>query len=170
MSRAPTSSAVQLAFAEDAEMQAKVAATPRFADVDAAEYDAVLFAGGHGAMWDFPEDPEIARVAQEIYEAGGVVAAVGHGAAALLGVTLADGRPLLAGKQVSAFTNSEETAAGLSEVVPFLLQSRLEESGAVDAGGENFQSQVVIDGRLVTGQNAMSAKGVAQAVLAVLTS
>ena len=112
----------------------------------------------------------MARVAREVYETGGVVAAIGHGSAALLGVILSDGRPLLEGKQISTFTNREESATGLSEVVPVLLQSRVEERGATDAGGENFKSQVVIDGRLVTGQNAMSATGVAQAVVTVLTS
>ena len=161
---------VQKAFVEDEQAQAKVRTTPRFADVDPADYDAVLFAGGHGTMWDFPNDPDLAAVAQNIYEQGGVVAAVCHGPAALVGVTLSHGRPLVSGKQVAAFTNSEEEAAGLTGIVPFLLQSRLEELGGKHTSAPDFQAHVVSDQRLVTGQNPASATGVAQAVLAALTA
>lgn len=160
----------QRAFTEDPEMQVKSANTPRFADLFAADYDAVLFAGGHGTMWDFPADAGIARVAREIYEDGGIVAAVCHGPAALVGVTLSDGRPLVEGKQISAFTNEEEAAVGLVGVVPFLLQTRLEELGGKHTGAPNFEPHVVTDQRLVTGQNPASATGVAEAVLAQLTA
>lgn len=159
---------VQQAFVDDAEMQAKLRSTPRFADVDVSQYDAVFFAGGHGTMWDFPDDRDLGVVARDVYEAGGVVAAVCHGPAALVGVSLSDGRPLVEGKQVAAFTNSEEEAAGLTDTVPFLLQSRLEELGAKHTGAADFQPHVVTDGRLVTGQNPASATGVAQAVVAAL--
>lgn len=160
---------IQRAFTDDPDMQRKVRSTPRFADVDTTDYDAVLFAGGHGTMWDFPNDPDLATVAREVYETGGVVAAVCHGPAALVGVTLSDGRPLVEGKQVSAFTNAEETAAGLTEVVPFLLQTRLEQLGATHSGGADFEAFVVTDERLVTGQNPASAGGVARAMIAALT-
>ncbi|MGH3829601.1 MAG: type 1 glutamine amidotransferase domain-containing protein [Pseudonocardiaceae bacterium] len=159
---------IQRAFTDDEQIQAKLRATPRFAEVDTNEYDGVLFAGGHGTMWDFPNDPDLALDARAIYEAGGVVAAVCHGPAALVGVTLSDGRPLVEGKRVSAFTNDEEAAAGLTEVVPFPLQTRLEQLGALHSGAVNFSPHVVTDGRLVTGQNPASAAGVAQAMLAVL--
>ncbi len=161
---------IQRAFTEDESMQVKLRATPRFADVDAGGYDGVLFAGGHGAMWDFPTDSDLARTTREIYEAGGVVAAVCHGPAALVGVTLSDGRPLVEGRRLAAFTNDEEAAVGLSEVVPFLLQTRLQDLGAEHGGAPVFQPHVVIDGRLVTGQNPASATGVAQAVLSVLAA
>jgi putative intracellular protease/amidase len=161
---------VQQAFVADEEMAAKLRATPRFGDVDAADYDAVLFAGGHGTMWDFADDPGIARVAREVYEAGGVVAAVCHGPAALVGVRLRDGRPLVEGREVAAFTNEEEAAAGLTDVVPFLLQTRLEELGAKHTAAPTFTSHVVTDERLVTGQNPASATGVAEAVVAALRS
>ncbi len=159
---------IQRAFVEDEQMKAKLRQTPRFADVDAAEYDAILFAGGHGTMWDFPNDPDLAATARDLYERGGVVAAVCHGPAALVGVRLSDGQPLVAGKQVAAFTNGEEEAAGLTRHMPFLLQSRLEELGAKHTGAPNFEAHVVSDQRLVTGQNPASATGVAQAVLAAL--
>ncbi|MGI9002839.1 MAG: type 1 glutamine amidotransferase domain-containing protein [Pseudonocardia sp.] len=160
---------IQQAFTDDVEMQDKVRATPRFAEIDPSDYDAVLFAGGHGAMWDFPNDADLARVTRELYEAGGVVSAVCHGPAALVAVILTDGRPLVEGKRISAFTNAEESAVDLAETVPFLLQTRLEQLGAKYTCAENFQAHVVTDGRLVTGQNPASATGVAQAVLAVLT-
>jgi putative intracellular protease/amidase len=159
---------VQWAFTQDAGMQAKLAATPRFDEVRPADHAAVLFAGGHGAMWDFPADPGLIDLVRELWTAGGVVAAVCHGPAALVGAVDGDGRPLVEGRQVSAFTNAEETAVGLRDVVPFLLQSRLEELGGKHTGAPDFQPHVVTDGRLVTGQNPASAVGVARAVLAQL--
>jgi putative intracellular protease/amidase len=159
---------VQTAFTNDPDMQRKVRNTARFADVETADYDGVLFAGGHGTMWDFPHDQGLAGAVRSIYEEGGVVAAVCHGPAALVGVTLSDGRPLVEGKQVSAFTDAEEAAVGLTDVVPFLLQTRLEELGAKHSGAANFEAHVISDGRLVTGQNPASAAGVAEAMVAVL--
>ena len=159
---------VQRAFTDDPTMAAKARSTPTFAGIDGGDYDAVLFAGGHGTMWDFPADPALARLAREVYEDGGVVAAVCHGPAALVGVILSDGRPLVAGKHVAAFTNAEEAAVGLAGVVPFLLQTRLEQLGAAHTAAPDFQAHVVADHRLVTGQNPASATGVAQAVLTEL--
>jgi putative intracellular protease/amidase len=115
-----------------------------------------------------PERPGPRDRRADLYEAGGVVAAVCHGPAALVGITLSDGRPLVEGKEVAAFTNAEEEAAGLTESVPFLLQARLEELGAKHTAAADFQPHVVADGRLVTGQNPASATGVARAVVAAL--
>ena len=161
---------VQRAFTDDVDMQRKLRSTPRFADLDPTQYDAVLFAGGHGTMWDFPNDTDLAQVTRELYEAGGVVSAVCHGPAALVGVTMSNGAPLVEGKKISSFTDAEEAAVGLIDTVPFLLQSRLEQLGAKHSGAENFQPHVVTDGRLVTGQNPASATGVAHAVLAALSA
>jgi putative intracellular protease/amidase len=161
---ADLSDPVQKQFTE----QVSLKQTPTFAGLDPAGYDAVLFAGGHGAMWDFPSDPALAGFARALYERGGVVAAVCHGPAALIGLTLSDGTPLVAGKRVAAFTDSEENAVGLTEVVPFLLQSRLEQLGAHHSGADDWQPHVVTDGTLVTGQNPASSTGVAEAVVAVL--
>jgi putative intracellular protease/amidase len=161
---------IQRAFSEDPGVQAQLSTTPRFAEVDVAEYDAVLFAGGHGTMWDFPNDPDLAAFTRALYEGGGVVSAVCHGPAALVAVTGSDGRPLVAGKQVAAFTDAEEAAVGLADVVPFLLQSRLQELGATHTGAANFAAHVVTDERLVTGQNPASATGVAEAVLKLLAA
>jgi putative intracellular protease/amidase len=159
---------VQRAFTEDARMAGEIKNTRTFAEVKPVDYDAVLFAGGHGTMWDFPSDEALAAFARDLYEGGGVVAAVCHGPAALVGVTLSDGRPLVAGRRVAAFTNDEEQAVGLTDVVPFQLQTRLEELGARHEGAPNFEAHVVTDDRLVTGQNPASAAGVAEAVLARL--
>ncbi|GAA2898464.1 dihydroxyacetone kinase [Actinoplanes cyaneus] len=161
---------IQQAFTGDAAVQAKVTSTPRFADLDPGAYDAVLFAGGHGAMWDFPSDEGLIRFGRGVYEQGGVVAAVCHGPAALVGLTLSDGTPIVAGKRVAGFTDSEEAAAGLTEVVPFLLQSTLEKLGGKHSGAADWQPHVVTDGRLVTGQNPASSTGVAQEVLKVLST
>ncbi|NUP65411.1 MAG: type 1 glutamine amidotransferase domain-containing protein [Nonomuraea sp.] len=142
--------------------------TARLADVDPAAYDAVLYAGGHGTMWDFPADPDVARVGRDVYERGGVVAAVCHGPAALVGLTLSDGAHLVAGRRVAAFTNSEENKRGVAGVVPFLLADALVERGAVHEPGPDWQPHVVVDGRLVTGQNPASATPLAERVTELL--
>jgi len=160
---------IQQAFLDDAEMSRKLAETRRPDEINAQEYAAILYAGGHGAMWDFPNNTDLAGIARDIYEAGGVVAAVCHGPAALVNITLSNGTCLVAEKEVSAFTNDEESAVGLSDVVPFLLQTALEERGARHVGAANFQSHVSIADRLVTGQNPASATGVADQVVKVLT-
>jgi putative intracellular protease/amidase len=142
--------------------------TLRASDVDPAGYDVIFYAGGHGTMWDFPNDPDLARIAREIYARGGVVAAVCHGPSALVHLTLPDGSHLVAGKRVAAFTNDEEAAVGLTQVVPFLLADKLVAAGAEHVPAPNFTEQVVVDERLVTGQNPQSARGTAEAVVKLL--
>ena len=133
-------------------------------------YVAIFFAGGHATMWDFPDNAELSAIAACIYENGGVVAAVCHGPAGLVNLTLSDGRYLVDGKDVSAFTNDEECAVGLYNTVPFLLADALQKRGARHQAGPNFQAQVVVSARLVTGQNPASAQGVAQAMLPLLAA
>jgi putative intracellular protease/amidase len=146
----------------------RLANTPSPAEVDPSGYDAILFAGGHGTMWDFPDDAGLAALARAIYENNGVVAAVCHGPAALVNLTLSDGSYLVDGKQISAFTDEEEAAVGLTEAVPFLLESRLAERGAKITKAGNFAEHAVADQRVVTGQNPASATKVAQLVLSEL--
>ncbi|MBL7486879.1 type 1 glutamine amidotransferase domain-containing protein [Frankia sp. AgB1.9] len=160
--------AIQGAFLADPAIARQLAATRSFASVDPDRYDAVLFAGGHGTMWDFPNDTAAAALTRRIWEHGGIVAAVCHGPAALVNVTLSDGTYLVAGRDVAAFTDDEERAVGLAETVPFLLASTLAARGARHHPAPNFTAQVVRDGRLVTGQNPASAAGVAEQILAVL--
>jgi dienelactone hydrolase/putative intracellular protease/amidase len=144
------------------------AATARPEGVDEARYDAIFFAGGHGTMWDFPGNAALANLTRDIYERGGVVAAVCHGPAGLVNVTLSDSSYLVAGKRVAAFTNAEEAAVGKREVVPFLLADQLTARGAVHVPAPDFAPNVVRDGRLITGQNPASARGVADAVVGAL--
>jgi putative intracellular protease/amidase len=133
-------------------------------------YQAIFFAGGHGTMWDFPDSPAVQRVTREIYERGGVVAAVCHGPAALVNVKLSNGDYLLKGKRFAAFTDDEERAVKLESVVPFLLASTMQARGGTHEAAANFQAKVVSDQRLVTGQNPASATGVAEAVAMQLTT
>ncbi|WP_234376669.1 type 1 glutamine amidotransferase domain-containing protein [Streptomyces sp. CB01201] len=116
-------------------------------------------------MWDFPQATALATLATDIYENGGVVAAVCHGPAGLLPVVLSNGTPLVAGRKVSTFTNEEEEAAGLTETVPFALETALVELGANVTKTDNFAAHAVADGRLVTGQNPASAARVAELVI-----
>jgi putative intracellular protease/amidase len=160
---------IQQQLLDDPEMSRKLTETWRPDQVNPQDYAAIFYAGGHGTMWDFPDDAGLAGLARDIYEAGGVVAAVCHGAAGLLNITLSDGTYLVAGQEVSAFTNDEESAVGLTRVVPFLLQTALEERGAKHAGAANFQPHVSVADRLVTGQNPASATGVAEQIVMVLT-
>lgn len=160
--------AVLRAFLADPEVLAKLAATARPEAIDPADYAAILFVGGHGTMWDFPDDAGLARIAAAIHEAGGVVGAVCHGPAALVNLKLADGRYLVAGKRVAAFTDDEERAAGLAEVVPFLLAGTLAQRGATHVPAPNWQANVIVDGRLVTGQNPASAAGVGREMARLL--
>jgi putative intracellular protease/amidase len=142
--------------------------TPPSAEVDAVGYDAIFYVGGHGTMWDFPDDAGLTRLGRDIYESGGVVAAVCHGPSALVNLTLSDGTYLVEGKEVSAFTNAEEEAVHLTKAVPFLLQTVLEERGAKHVAAANFESQVSVAERLVTGQNPASATRAAEEVVRLL--
>ena len=116
-------------------------------------------------MWDLPESAELAARIGQAYESGKIVAAVCHGPAGLVSAKRADGSPLVAGKRVSAFTNEEEEAAGLTEAVPFLLETRLAELSAKIEKGPRFQPFAIRDGMLVTGQNQASSARVAELVL-----
>ncbi|SFC16253.1 Putative intracellular protease/amidase [Flexibacter flexilis DSM 6793] len=156
-------------FWENAKYHAKVENTLTPAQVKPSEYAAIFFAGGHGAVWDFPQNEELAKIAAQIYENQGVVSAVCHGPAALVGIKLSNGKYLVEGKKINAFTNEEETAVGLADVVPFLLESKLIERGAKFEKSGLWQPHVVADQRVITGQNPASAKGVGEALLKELS-
>jgi putative intracellular protease/amidase len=140
----------------------RLADTRTVDQLDPADYQAIFFVGGHGTMWDFPESKELAEFAAEIYENSGVVAGVCHGPAGLVNIRLGDGAYLVDGKRVSAFTNEEEAAVGLTDVVPFPLETKLIERGARFTKTANFAEHAVADQRLVTGQNPASAGKVAE--------
>lgn len=135
----------------------------------AADFDAIFFPGGHGTMFDLPDDPEVQRQVTEFAEAGKVLAAVCHGPACLVGAMLRDGTPLIRGRRLTSFTDSEERAVELDDKMPFLLEDRLRALGAEFMPAGDWQDNVVIDGNLVTGQNPQSSASVARAVLELLS-
>lgn len=159
---------VNARYWNDQTFRAAIRSTPSVDSIDPSRYAAVLYAGGHGTVWDFPDNVSVQRIGRDIYEAGGVVGAVCHGPSALVNLKLSDGRYLVEGKQVAAFTDDEERAVKLEHVVPFLLASTLQQRGAIHRPAGNWQAQVVTDGRLVTGQNPQSAHSVGEAIVAAL--
>jgi putative intracellular protease/amidase len=159
---------IQAAFLDDPKLVAQLDDTLAPDALRAEDYAAIFFAGGHGTMWDFPDDARLARLAGAIYDRGGVVGAVCHGPAGLVNVKLANGAYLVAGKDVAAFTNEEERAVKLAEVVPFLLADALTARGARHVPAANWQAHVVVSERLVTGQNPASATGVGEAMAKLL--
>jgi len=156
------------AFWNDAALRAQTENTLAPADINADDYAAIYYAGGHATMWDLPHSPALDAIAARIYDNGGVVAAVCHGPAALVDAKLSNGEYLVSGKNVAAFTNAEEEATGGAKIVPFLLETALVEHGAKHHAAPNWAENVVVDGRLITGQNPASAKGVGVALAKAL--
>jgi putative intracellular protease/amidase len=138
--------------------------------IKVTNYDAVFIPGGHGTMFDFPNNKDLHGTLRDFAEQDKVIAAMCHGPASLVGVTLGDGTPLVSGKTITSFTNEEETATGLSMKMPFLLESRLKALGANFVEEPNWTNHVQVDGKLITGQNPQSSKSTALAVIDALTS
>jgi len=155
-------------FREDEAAQEQLAHSVKLADVEADEFDAVFYPGGHGPLWDLSRDPHSIDLISELHEAGKPVAAVCHAPAVLTEVKTRDGGYLVAGKRVSGFTNTEEEAVGLTGTVPFLVETRLGQRGAMFRRSEDWASHVEVDGNLVTGQNPASSAPAARAVLDLL--
>ena len=158
------------AFVDNPDLVAQIENTLNPTQVDPTNYVGIFYAGGHGTMWDFPDNEQLASIASAIYEQGGVVGAVCHGPAGLVNVKLASGEYLVSGKTVSSFTNEEEAAVGLTEVVPFLLESKLIDRGAEFTKAPNFEAHTVVSDRLVTGQNPASAAGVGERMVELIES
>lgn len=132
------------------------------------DYKGIFFVGGHGTMWDFPQSTELMDIAVKIYENGGIIAAVCHGPAIFHNMRLSNGNYLVDGLKITAFTNEEETEMKLETTVPFLLESALMSRGADFQKTTPFEPNVVVDKRVVTGQNPASAKGVGEEMLRLL--
>lgn len=146
----------------------KMQNTRELAKVKLTDYVAVFLAGGHGTMWDFPNNPALATLVSQAIATGRPVGAVCHGPAGLLSAVAPDGKPLVAGRKVNGFTNAEESAAGMTDEVPFLLEDRLRKLGGLFESDGVFREHVVEDRGLVTGQNPASADAVAERIVALL--
>lgn len=156
----------QAAF-RDSKAIRRLARSRKLSEVDVRDYDAVFVPGGLGPMADLANDPELKRALAQAWDAGMIVAAVCHGPVALLGVTLADGSPLIAGRKLTSFSNQEEAGYAQADV-PFLLEDALRAEGADYSAAAPWQSRVVVDGRLITGQNPASATPLGEALVAAL--
>lgn len=152
-------------FRQDAEAQRRLANTRRLAEVLAADYDAVFYPGGHGPLWDLAEDARSVSLIETMLAAGKPVAAVCHAPGVLRHAKTADGKPLVQGRQVTGFSNTEEAAVRLTAVVPFLVEDELAMLGGLYSKAADWQPHIVSDGLLITGQNPASSVGVAQALL-----
>jgi putative intracellular protease/amidase len=152
-------------FKADPDAQRALANTVKLAAVSAGDYDAVFYPGGHGPLWDLAEDRHSIALIEELYAAGKPVAAVCHGPAALRHTKAADGQPLVKGKAVTGFANSEEAAVGLTDVVPFLVEDALKADGGQYSKGADWADYSVTDGNLITGQNPASSESTARALL-----
>jgi len=155
-------------FKQDKAAQAELASTKKLADVSAADFDAVFYPGGHGPLWDLASDQASIALIEAMQAAGKPVAAVCHAPAVLRDVKGPDGTPLVAGKKVTGFTNTEEDAVGLTGIVPFLVEDMLKSQGGQYSKGGDWQSYVLTDGILITGQNPASSEAAAQALLKLL--
>ncbi|WP_321841982.1 type 1 glutamine amidotransferase domain-containing protein [Paraburkholderia bannensis] len=155
-------------FEADAAAKAELSNTKRLADVDANDFDAVFYPGGHGPLWDLAEDPQSIALIEKTLAAGKPVAAVCHAPGVLRHVKGADGRSIVAGKNVTGFANSEEDAVQLTDVVPFLVEDMLKANGGNYSKAADWAPHVATDGLLITGQNPASSEPVAEALLALL--
>jgi len=152
-------------FEADPTAQAALAKSIRLDSVSQADFDTVFYPGGHGPMWDLAEDTDSVRLIEETLAAGKPLALVCHAPAALHRAHKPDGSPLVQGKRVTGFTNSEEEAVGLTRIVPFLVEDELRRLGGIYSSADDWQPHVVCDGLLVTGQSPASSGPAAQTVL-----
>lgn len=156
-------------FYADAEFRKKLATTKKPNEVNADDYNVIYFAGGHGVVWDFPENKELQELSRKIYENGGIVSSVCHGAVGLFNITLSNGELLIKDKTLTGFSNQEEILAELADHMPYLTEDELVKRGAKYVKAEQpFTSFAVVDGRLVTGQNPQSGAEVGDKVLMIL--
>jgi putative intracellular protease/amidase len=155
-------------FKEDADAQAALGSTVKLTSVDAGKFDAVFYPGGHGPLWDLAEDTTSIKLIETMLSAGKPVVAVCHAPAVLRHPKGANGKSVVDGKAVTGFTNTEEQAVGLTDVVPFLVEDMLRQNGGTYSKLEDWQPYVVTDGLLITGQNPASSDPAAKALLKLL--
>jgi putative intracellular protease/amidase len=154
----------------DAHAQLALANTTRLSAISPAAYDAVFYPGGHGPLWDLANDSDSIALIETMYAAGKPVAAVCHAPGVLRKVTAPDGQPLVKGRRVTGFSNSEEDGVQLTGIVPFLVEDALRQAGAEYSRGPDWQSYVLQDGNLITGQNPASSEEAARKLVAALAA
>ncbi len=152
-------------FKKDTDAQSALANTMKLSDVSAKDFDAVFYPGGHGPLWDLSKDRNSIALIETMYADGKPVALVCHAPGALRRTKAPDGPPLVQGKSVTGFTNTEEAAVGLTKVVPFLVEDSLKQNGGKYSKAEDWKPHVVNDDNLITGQNPASSEAAAKAVL-----
>jgi putative intracellular protease/amidase len=157
-------------FESDATAQDQLAHTVRLDSVSQADFDTVFYPGGHGPLWDLAEDAQSIALIESFIQAGKPVALVCHAPGVLRHVKASDGKPLVEGKQVTGFTNTEEDGVGLTKVVPFLVEDELKAKGGVYSKGPDWGSYVVTDGLLITGQNPASSAEAASVLIKQLAA
>jgi putative intracellular protease/amidase len=155
-------------FKADAAAEAQLATTLRLDSVAQGDFDTVFYPGGHGPLWDLAEDKNSIALIESFLAAGKPAALVCHAPGVLRHVKTPDGKPLVAGKKVTGFTNTEEAAVGLTEVVPFLVEDELKAKGGIFSKVEDWGVYVVTDGLLITGQNPASSGPAAKVLLELL--
>ncbi len=156
-------------FHQDIEAQAHLANTQVLSQVDDADFDAIFYPGGHGPLWDLAEDKDSIGLIEQFHANGKPVGLVCHAPGVLRHTRGSDGQPLVKGKKVTGFSNSEEEAVQLTEIVPFLVEDMLQENGGLFAKGDDWTSFVQVDGKLITGQNPASSEAVAQTLIEQLS-
>ncbi len=155
-------------FRSDTDAQKLLASTEKLENIHADDFDAVFYPGGHGPLWDLAEDAHSIKLIEQFWAAGKPVAAVCHAPGVLRKVTKPDGSPLVKGKRVTGFTNSEEEGVGLTSVVPFLVEDELKKAGGLYERTDDWGKYAVVDGHLVTGQNPASSAIAAEELLKLL--
>jgi len=155
-------------FKDDSTAQKALAETEVLSGINAAEYDAVFYPGGHGPLWDLAEDQDSIKLLESFEKNERPIGAVCHAPGIFKHTKGADGQPLVSGRKVTGFTNTEEEGVGLTDTVPFLVEDMLKANGGAYEKGDDWQSFVVTDGKLVTGQNPASSAEAAQALLKLL--
>ncbi|MGJ8572737.1 MAG: type 1 glutamine amidotransferase domain-containing protein [Hoeflea sp.] len=155
-------------FKDDTDAQQALAQTQKLSSIDAEGFDAIFYPGGHGPLWDLADDADSKRLIEAFAGSDRPVGAVCHAPAIFKSTNGADGKPLVSGKRVTGFTNTEEEAVGLTNVVPFLVEDMLKQNGGHYEKGDDWASFVLTDGKLVTGQNPASSEEAAKALLALL--
>ena len=160
-----TQTVATLRFKIDSAAKDQFAATERLDTVSQTDFDAVFYPGGHGPMWDLAEDKHFKVLLESFIAAGKPIALVCHAPAALRHVKTANGTPLISGREIAGFANTEEAAMELTDVVPFLLEDELKKLGGNYSKGEDMAEHVVVDGLLITGQNPKSSAAAAELLL-----